>query len=259
MTEELKARKVLLSEMSWFEVQEVLKLTDLVIIPFGANEVYGKHLPTGSDTIVAFEISLKLAQKVGVVVAPPIPIGYSHALLDFPGTISASTNVLTSLLRDYCQSLIRHGFRRFFFTCGHLGNIPSITSTAYDLYGKALFAMVDIWRFLAKESEGIVETGCFPEGHASEIGTSVLLALRPDLVRMERAVKEVPNPDFPHPPHDINLFSTIGEFTKSGVIGDPLLASAEKGRRVLEKATVSLCKFLEEFKVMDLKRDNIFL
>ena len=259
MIEDPKDTKVLLSDMSWFEVREVLKSTDLIIIPFGANEVYGKHLQTGSDTIVALEISLALARKVGAVVAPPIPVGYSHALLDFPGTISADMNILTSLLRDYCRSLIRHGFQRFFIACGHLGNISAITSAAYDLHGRALFAMVDLWRFLAKEGEGIVETNCFPEGHASEIGTSVLLALRPDLVRMEMAVKEVPGPHLPHTPHDVNLFYTMGELTKSGVIGDPLLASAEKGRKILEKATVSLGKFLKEFKVMDLKRDTIFL
>jgi len=237
-----------MSEMSWREIEFIVEETNLVIIPIGANECYGPHLPTGSDTIVALDVSIILAKRVGAVVAPPIPVGYSQALLGFPGTISISSNVLTDLLRDYCQCLIQSGFRRIFFVCGHLGNIPSITIVANELHEKAIFGMVDLWRFFAKESRGIVETKEIPEGHASEVGTSILLTLHPDLLKLEFAIKELPKSSFYKEMHDVYTFPTLREVSSSGVVGNPLKASRKKGEKILKKSLDSLTEFLQEFK-----------
>jgi creatinine amidohydrolase len=245
-------KKVILSEMSWYEVQEALKETDLAIVPLGANEVYGKHLPLGSDTIVATDLAVRLAKNVGAVVTPPIPIGDSSALRDFPGTLTTSLPVLTGYLKDLCESLIQHNFKRFFMVCGHLGNIPAVTAVANELYEKALFAMVDVWRYMARQGQGIVETDCFPEGHASEVGTSVLLALRPHLVNMDLATKEIPPSNWVLTP-DLKHLTIFGELSKSGVIGDPTLSSPQKGEAMINKAIEDLSEFVVKFKQMDVK------
>ncbi|MBW1995793.1 MAG: creatininase family protein [Deltaproteobacteria bacterium] len=244
--------KVLLQEMSWYEVKQVLEVTDLAIVPLGANEVYGKHLPLGSDTIVATELAVRVAKKVGAIVTPPIAIGDSSSLRDFPGTLTTSLSVLTAYLKDCCESLIRHKFRRFFIVCGHLGNIPAVNSVASDLYEHALFSMVDVWRYMARQAKGIVETDCFPEGHASEVGTSVLLALRPDLVNMALATREVPPSKWILSP-DLRHLTIFGELTESGVIGDPTRSSAQKGEEILKKAINELSEFVGKFKQMDLR------
>ncbi|MCP4625609.1 MAG: creatininase family protein [bacterium] len=243
--------KVLLSEMSWVEVQEAQKITDLAIVPLGANEVYGKHLPLGSDTIVATELAVRVATNVGAVISPPIPIGDSGSLQDFPGTLTTSLDVLTDYLRNLCQSLIRHNFKRFFMICGHLGNIPAISTVANELHEKASFAMVDVWRYLARQGRGIVETDCFPEGHASEVGTSVLMALRPDLVNMDLATKEVPSSKWALTP-DLRHLTRFGDLSESGVLGDPMRSSPRKGEEMIKKAVDELSEFVINFKRMEI-------
>jgi creatinine amidohydrolase len=156
--------------------------------------------------------------------------------------VEKSLGVFTQFLMDYCQSLIQHGFKRFFVVTGHVGNVPAVSSIAYDLQGSATFAMVDVWRFLAKHAEGISESDCIPEGHASEIGTSILMALRPELVDMEQAVKEVPSDRYA-PQVGLFTYPALTQVTKSGVIGDPFLASAEKGKKIITKAIEALCNF----------------
>lgn len=241
--------KVLLQEMSWYEFREVLKETDLAIMPIGANEVYGKHLPLGSDTIVANELAVRVAKNVGAVVTPPIPVGDSNSLRDFPGTLTTGLDILSAYLKDLCESLIRHHIKRFFIVCGHLGNIPAVSSVANDLSDKALFAMVDVWRFMARQGRGIVETDCFPEGHASEVGTCVLLALRPDLVNMQLAIKEVPPAKWTLAP-DIKHLTRFTELSRSGVLGDPMRSTPEKGKEMMAKAVNELSEFVRKFKQM---------
>jgi creatinine amidohydrolase len=243
--------KVLLSEMSWVEAQEAQKKTDLAIVPLGANEVYGKHLPLGSDTIVATELAIRVANNVDAVVTPPIPIGDSGSLQDFPGTLTVSLNALTDYLKYLCQSMIRHNFKRFFMVCGHLGNIPAISTVANELHEHALFSMVDVWRYLARQGRGIVETDCFPEGHASEVGTSVLMALRPDLVNMDLATKEVPSSEWVLTP-DLRHLTRYGDLSESGVLGDPMLSSPRKGEEMVKKAVDELSEFVINFKGMEL-------
>jgi creatinine amidohydrolase len=242
--------KVLLQEMSWYEAREALKKTDLAIVPLGANEVYGKHLPLGSDTIVATELAVRVAKNVGALVTPAIPIGESNSLRDFPGTLTTSLTVFTAYLKDLCESLIQHDVRRFFIVCGHLGNIPAVSSVANDLHEKALFSMVDVWRFMARQGRGIVETDCFPEGHASEVGTSVLLALRPDLVNMDLAVKEVPPSKWVIAP-DLKHLTRYAELSRSGVLGDPIRSSPQKGEEMIKKAVDELSEFVGKFKRME--------
>ena len=242
--------KVLLSEMSWSEAEKAIAERKLVLAPLGANEVYGRHLPLGSDTIVALELSIRLARKIGAIVGPPIPVGESGTLACFPGTLSVSPEHFRQYLSDYCQAMVRHGVTHIFMVCGHLGNIPAVRAAAIEYMGQAAVGMVDVWRYLARVGREVVETDCFPEGHASEVGTSVLMALRPDLVNMAEAVRETPEKTYGDGP-DCTVFRMYDRVSRSGVLGDPMKSSPEKGHKMMEIAEKRLIDVLTEFKKID--------
>jgi len=245
--------KVLIHEMSWSEFEDALREVDLVIIPVGAVEAYGPHLPLGTDAIVALHIATRVAEKTKALVSPPVYVGQSYALSNFPGTLSVRTAHLKGYLKDICESLVNQGFKRIFFICGHLGNISAITDLSYELRKKhkVIVGMLDLWRFLAEAAKGIVETKEFPEGHASEVGTSVMLYLDKNLVNMKRARREMPKPKLKKECAHIKLFPYLEEVTNSGVIGDPTKATAEKGKRVVKKALENLVAFLKEFRKLN--------
>ena len=238
-----------LHEMSWPEVAELLNRTDLVIVPTGAIEAYGTHLPIGSDSIVAVKVAQRIAEETQVAVAPLLPVGHSEPLLSFPGTLSLRTESLTMLMEDVCRCLIKHGFRRILFLNTHLGNVHCISTVAENLKKTGtVFAQIDWWRFLARIMPFEEDAERIPHGHASDVGTSVLLALQPDLVRMNYAKKEIPKPSvYTEYPWAIT-YPDLEGISVSGVIGDPSEASSEKGERIIQEAMKHLIKFVEDFK-----------
>ena len=91
-----------LKEMTWQEFEEKIKKCDTVVIPSGAFEVYGPQLPLGTDTIVAEEIAIRVADKLDLIVGPTLEIGDSIALYDFPGTLNAKPESFKDYLEDIC-------------------------------------------------------------------------------------------------------------------------------------------------------------
>lgn len=232
-------------EMSWVQFDRRRKETDMVILPTGATEVYGPHLPLGSDIIVAERVALILAERVNALVGPSIEVGDSLALTAFPGTLTVSPEHFKGYVADVCKSFIKWGFRRFFFLNTHLGNVVLLDQIARSLqeeYGVVCGA-VDWWRFLCSLSEGIVETGALAHAHASETGTSVLLHVAPELVDMSMA---------PHTPpqyedkfKDLIKYIRYDRYTDSGTIGNAKVSTAEKGRVIVERAVARMVEFIE--------------
>src|SRR5512140_3645909 len=112
-----------LAEMTWQQAQDAFARTDLAIIPTGAVEVYGPHLPLGSDGLVAQDLARKLAERVAAIVTPLVPVGDSRSLLSFPGTLTVSPATFRSYLKDLSAGLVHWGIRRILFINGHAGNI----------------------------------------------------------------------------------------------------------------------------------------
>ena len=123
-----------MEEMSWLEISEALKSgVNTAIIPLGSVEQHGHHLPLLTDTIEAHYLSEMIAQEVGfALVAPAIRPGYSEHHMDFPGTISLRLETLASIIRDYCASLIHHGFKNIVMLNCHGGNIPVLSAVAAE-------------------------------------------------------------------------------------------------------------------------------
>jgi creatinine amidohydrolase len=123
MNDQILSRTVQLERMTSPEVDQACKeAVGIIIIPVGAVEVHGPHLPVGTDTFETYEIGLRAAQQAGVVIAPPLWYGNSRSFMDFPGTISIRPEILMELTRDVCLSLIQHGFHKLVVLDGHGGN-----------------------------------------------------------------------------------------------------------------------------------------
>ncbi len=238
-----------IDELSWPEFDRLRKETDTVIVPLGAVEIYGPHLPMGTDGIVALELATRVAERAGALVAPLISLGESSMLLDCPGTHTIRKSTLEALVDDLCANLIRYGFKNFLFIDGHAGNVETVSYLArrYQREHGVRCAQVDWWRFAAAHSEGILElSGPMAHGHASECGTSVMLYLRPDLVDMSKAARVEPPAPAPEKNYgDFIRYLPFKDRTPNGIVGDATIASAEKGRALVERCVQRMVSFVE--------------
>ncbi len=249
--------KLLIGEMTWQEVELLTKKTDAVIIPAGSTENNGPHLPLALDLIVGYEMALKLSETTSIPVAPPIPWGNSSLFAKYPGTIVIRSEVLMELMKDICKSLGRHGFRRFLILTPHMPN-----SWAFNIAGEAmrkegcLAVTVDYWRLQNKLCADLTEGKSMPGGHGSELATSILWALRPDLVRLDRMKPEVPSNPFylkyssQYP--ILSMYNDMKQLSKSGIFGDASKASKEKGEEIIRRCLKYLVEFCIDFQKAEL-------
>jgi creatinine amidohydrolase len=231
--------------MNWQDFDEFRRQTDLVLMPFGAVEVYGPHLPMGSDGIAATALAERVADRVPAFVAPLVPVGYSRNLLEFPGTLSVRPAALVEYARDIAESFIRWGIRRILFLNGHNGNTPYLSQLGIELEDTydVRCAQVDWWRFIQPLSADLVASDVLPYGHAGEFGTSVLLHLAPHHVVSERAPRTLPADDDPFP--DVLRFRSYTRRTDTGTLGDATVGNADKGALVLERAVARVVAFIQ--------------
>ncbi len=129
-----------LPHMTWPEVQALAARTDMVIIPIAAMEQHSLHLPIGTDYLNGLERAKLIAQKAPVLVAPILLPGNSPYHMEFPGTITLSSQTIQQVYFEAAQSLIKHGFTRFLLLNSHGGNqiITSYTPIASTRRPKAL-------------------------------------------------------------------------------------------------------------------------
>ena len=185
-----------INEMSWVEFDKRRKETDTVIIPTGACEIYGAHLPMGSDAIAAMGVSRLVAEKTNALIAPLFNLADSSMLLAYPGTLSVTPDLFEQYIEELMAQLYDYGFRKFLFITGHAASNSTIMYVArkYQEQKACKWAQVDWWRFVQPLGMGIFDTeGRMCHGHAAEAGTSVILSFRPDLVDMSKATKIEPN------------------------------------------------------------------
>ncbi|HTW98660.1 MAG TPA: creatininase family protein [Acidimicrobiales bacterium] len=212
------------------------------VVVAGATEQHGPHLPTFTDSIQAFAIGERLAERIGGLLAPPITVGCSDHHLAFPGTISLPDSVLEEILTAYCDGLVRAGFRRIVVFSTHGGNFPLLKEAAprlRDRFAPAeIVVLCDIDAYCTAYTRSAAEQNLtvVRSPHADVAETSILLALTPDLVRMDRAeagfVDEVP--------FDQLLRAGLASVTPNGVLGDPAGASAELGELCLARTVDAL-------------------
>ncbi|MBI4280487.1 MAG: creatininase family protein [Armatimonadetes bacterium] len=247
--------KVMLGEMTWKEVAEAIEGgARVVVIPVGATEQHGPHLPLLTDTLMVESAARMAAERAGgVLVAPVIPYGTSDNHIDFPGTASLRLDTLRNLLVDVGRTLAGHGFDVIVLLNGHGGNTAAIAAAAHELRqvtNKVIAAVP--WYAYIKESHRVMESKI--SWHADEFETSLMLCMHPERVQMDRAVNEMPRPfplfEFTHEALlsarvDLGLPRTRA-VVDSGTFGEARLATAEKGRACVEEAIAGLAGVLKE-------------
>lgn len=235
-----------ITSMSWVEFDRRRSKKALVVIPSGAVEVYGPHLPLASDSIVAQGVAQMVAEKLDVLCAPLIPVGYSADLMSFPGTLSVPAKAFTSYLEGICRSLVGWGLKDFLFLNTHLGNVTLIDQVA-DTLGRefnSVCMQIDWWRYAARIGEDLLTTQ-WAVGHAGELGTSVLLYFAPELVEQDKGVDFVPDQN-PWPAGLIR-YESYREVTSSGVIGYPSAGTREKGDMIVKLSVDAIVRDSQDF------------
>lgn len=216
----------------------------VIVFPVGATEQHGPHLPTGTDHFAVEHIARAgaavAAAHVPVVVAPTLPFGSSHHHIPFGGTMSLSTETYYRTVYELCEALILGAYRRIFILNGHGGNHELVQLVARDLALKhpVQMAAASYWN-IAWDAfiEAGAHLGARLPGHAGFFETSLVMALRPDLIREPRPHRDhVPNADprgFARPVR----IETHGSWQSfDGYTDSPARATADHGRTFLDAA-----------------------
>ena len=260
------------------DIQWFLERSDIVLVPIGSCEQHGAHLPLGTDTITALEVARRAAEKADVPYAPPFWAGYSpqhmREIEAGVGTITFRAATLFEAWYDICRSLIHHGWNKLVFVNGHGSNTkiidPLLRRVRYETG-----AFVALYKPYAERYMGMIgdllenppdET---PGWHASELETSQVLAHDDALVRMDRAaddraqappwlpktfLKQDGAPDVEFQGYQYFVFPMDhGEFSRTGVIGNPFRATAEKGEQALERFADHLAAAIDEFRPLEVE------
>ncbi len=260
--------KYYLQDMSWVEVQETLKRTDTVIVPIGNLEQHGPQSPVGSCLILAHETGRLIGERTHVPVTPTIPVGISNLYKNFPGSLNISSETFKSLMKEFSEALIHHGFKRIIFLSAHGGgNLPMLSRVAEELREETgtLFAVIHVWGLLGQVSPELRTAPGATGGHGADPVTSVILHLKPELSDMTKA-ELVPLKDplkgMTSVNHSTQKFKGINlniplfgeEVSEIGVYGDPTKASAERGEKLFNNLLDYLEEFVRNFESLELPK-----
>lgn len=231
-----------------FEMKEKIDEVKIAILPIGAVEAHGPHLPLATDNILAERLSERLAEKVGAFVLPTLPYGQVWSLRDFPGSITVSNESLIRFLVDIGSSLYNQGFRIWAMVNAHLGNQTALKEAARILYDRHPDFKIFYFFYpgMNTVAKGIRETEAVHSTyfHACELETSIMLYLAEEFTDMEKAIRDIPQipeaADYTPTPWQ--------EFTKTAVLGDATLATKEKGEVIVETALERMADILRRAK-----------
>jgi len=257
--------------MRWEElgvpaVEQLDRDTTVLILPLGSVEQHGRHLPLGTDTMLAHALSIAAANLMlgRVVVLPPPWYGFSPHHMRFPGTITLQTDTMIAFVEDAAASVVHHGFRRLILLNGHGGNNGLIDVLASRLghrhYGQARIASLTYFQLAREEIADLRESRLGGMGHACEFETAMIQHVRPDLVDMSSAEITYPDPGSRYLTTDllggsaVRAYHDFGDLSPSGTLGDPSLATPEKGARFFDAVVGALVRFIEDFATWDIPK-----
>lgn len=254
-----------LTELKSHEVAALDKEKTIVVLPVAAHEQHGRHLPIGTDTLILEGVlqsfRAQAPDDMQILVLPAVTVGKSNEHMSFSGTMTLSLETLIHVIGDMARSVARHGFQKFVMLNAHGGNTDVLNACARDLrdeYGLRPFVIdwwfTDFWADLLKEIQESPRDGVF---HACELETSIMMALRPELVDESESIAAFP-PEQMRQNQYVTVFGPVNmgwitrDINATGVIGDATKATAEKGRMMLEFAGSKLVGIFREIEAIPL-------
>lgn len=237
------SKAVDLGALTWCQATDRLDGTtmapSILIIPLGATEQHGPHLPLETDTIIATAWARAVAMRIPTLVAPTLPYGASGEHQGFAGTLSIGHEALQSVIIELCRSA-RHQVRRVVLLSGHAGNLGTLHAVGRRLTheGHQVMAMVPTWPHRPTHSV---------DAHAGRTETSLMLHLRPDMIDRSKLGPPL-GPAVRHPEGEnrplaeiIDRLRTEGVIgvSPSGILGDVTAANADEGRQLFEELVAS--------------------
>ena len=262
-------------KLTWPEINEAIELRKVCIVPCGAVEQHGPHLPLDVDIVCPTGIANGAGKLVPekMLVLPTVCYGYTGHVMDFPGTINNHYSHFIDHVLDITKSLAYHGFKKILLLNGHGSNMPNLDLVARrtNLETDAECILAAWWNLLTVDKSFLSHwrESKFPGGcaHACELETSLYMYLdggnvRTDLIKNGEISFNTEKNKF----NWVDLFaagpatliSWTSSYSETGVLGAAELASAEKGRQAYEEAVKQLVRFVNWFRdrPSDVRRDR---
>lgn len=228
-------------ELNDGDFRDLLSRTKSAIIPIGSLEQHGQHLPVATDCLIAEHISTEAGRKLEYFVFPVLPYGISfeHSPMF---NVSIHDSALSNILRDICISIVHLGVKKIVIINGHHGNMGVLQYISQNTFEKipsdSAIHVINYWSLLNERFD-----------HAGEVETSILLAIKPALVKMDKA--EASSKILMKSREAYRSMTSrpcaFPELTGNGVWGDPKLASAQKGKDLLKKINENVIRTIREF------------
>lgn len=252
-----------LEELSWPVAKAAFDRGVMALVPVGSFEQHGRHLAVNTDNVIADAVAEEAVRRathngLDILLCPGIHYGYTMHNMDFPGTITLRSETLLELVADVIISLVHHGCNKIVLLSTHGSNwsiLDLASRRVMNRHPETLVAVASPVKMAAAELEKHREakmTGGM--SHGCELETSLMLYLRPELVEMQKAVFDISQPDSKFYWRDllrgsrgVALADLSRHATRTGVVGDPTVATVEKGRLYFEIIVSTFVEFLNEF------------
>lgn len=236
------------AEMTAAELKDLDRDKTLVVLPIAAVEQHGPHMPTGTDSIICTAVAEQVEQNLNesLLLLPTLWLGASQHHLRWGATLTSRVENYETLLCEICESLLDDGFRRVLILNGHGGNIGPMQISLRRLqvnYRNCQLMAASYWSIAEQEIASLMEGECKTVGHACEAETSLVMHLRPELVReslIENFIDYAPDVV-----DGVYLCNDMYQRTQKGATGRPDLASAEKGERMFSAIVTRVTDVLQ--------------
>jgi creatinine amidohydrolase len=246
MNETAPAKKpVCWEQLSWPEISDLVRghPREVALLPVGATEQHGPHLPTGTDTIIATALCHAVSSRTGAPVLPALSIGcsYGHGTV-MAGTLSMSPERLADLIRDAVEWVADSGISRVLAVNGHFGNQGALAVAGDHLRHERpelRFGVLNWWTLTPAVAAETLADG--EDVHANRAETSLLMAIAPELVRLD----QLPLADDPDRTDGLVFRYTAPSLSRNGVTGRPSEATPQLGHWLLDEVVRSMSSAVE--------------
>jgi creatinine amidohydrolase len=244
-------KKVLWQELLRHEHLAALEQRPVVILPVGSVEQHGPHCPQDVDISIPYHLAIRTADAIAdfpVIVAPPLMYGFTHYNMGEVGTITLGLELFVNVLCDIARSIWQNGYQRIILLNGHGGNQAPTWTASVKLAEEDVWALaLTYWNMAPDELLAMSESDEGSIGHGGEWETSLQLYLRGHLVDMSLAVKDEWRQKFSKPVQRYAQFPERRREMEHGVMGDPHVASAEKGEKLFNVFVDKLSALCREY------------